>query len=954
MTASIDYRLRQLLGHPPKRYWEERITAKLGYWGERSAAQLFFASEMSKAMDGKFDPAIDAALAFLEESLRDEGVIGKQAALSAEQMLGELAAAAKDYEILCVSHAHIDMNWMWSWDETVAVTLDTFRTMLNLMEEYPQFTFSQSQASIYRIVEQYAPDMLEEIRRRVAEGRWEVTASHWVEADKNMPSGESLSRHLLYTKRYLSELFGLDPDSLNLDFEPDTFGHSVNVPEILANGGVKYYYHCRGNEAPALYRWEAPSGRSVIVYREPTWYNDNIQSSLGAYVPAICRQTGLKTYLNVYGVGDHGGGPTRRDLERILDMQSWPVYPRIRFGTYREFFALTESVAERLPVVRGEQNFVFTGCYTSQTRIKTANRIGEATLDEAERFAAAAALTGAAPYAARDFEEAWRNVLFNQFHDILPGSGVIETREHALGLFQQTMAIANTNRKLALERIAAGIDTSALGDAGGEDKHAVSEGAGVGYGTKAFKITQVERGRGGKRIVHVFNPSAAPREEVAEFMLWDWSSKVKTLAVKDSDGVTIPHQIVDQGHHAYWGHDYMRVLAYVKVPACGYATFTIEENDERLAPFASHEPRMDDADVFTLENDRLQVVFDPLDATVRTMIRKDTGESLIDPARPAGLFRLIQEDPGKGMTAWRVGRYMEAASAHRQVKITKGTWGEVRQTLNFTCSFGRSELKASVSLDRNSSRLVYEAECDWQEIGKPDGSIPQLNFHWPLAADTASYQYDVPFGIINRKPLELDVPGNSFALGVPEEEGRSPVMLVTNNKYGFRGTDNALAVTLIRSSFDPDPYPELGNHHRFSLAICVLDPADNRSRIETAYSFNHPLSVLSGTVHAGSRPLSRSFLSLLEGSAAVSAVKMPEQPNGQEWIVRVYETDGRHTNVKLQLAQPALEACFVDTLERRLPDGGMTGADDIRVGDDGSIVFALPANAGAAVRIRFA
>jgi len=141
----------------------------------------------------------------------------KEAALAAEEALLPMSAAVKSYTLHCVAHAHIDMNWMWGFPETAAVTMDTFRTMLDLMKEYPQFTFSHSQASTYRIVEKHDPEMLAEIKARVKEGRWEVTASTWVEADKNMPNGESLARHALYTKRYLSDLLGVDPDDLSLD-----------------------------------------------------------------------------------------------------------------------------------------------------------------------------------------------------------------------------------------------------------------------------------------------------------------------------------------------------------------------------------------------------------------------------------------------------------------------------------------------------------------------------------------------------------------------------------------------------------------------------------------------------------------------------------------------------------------------------------------------------------------
>lgn len=942
---SIDYRIRNLLGYAPKSYWDKSITSRPGDWGERILSQLCYAYELSKVNEHRFDETIQAALTCLEDRMAEDGVIAKSAALETESQLNSLAAEAKSYTILCAAHAHIDMNWMWPWDETVAVTIDTFRTMLNLMREYPQFTFSQSQASIYRIVEQYAPEMLQEIKKRVREGRWEVTASHWVEADKNMPNGESLSRHLLYTKRYLSRLLDIDPDSLNLDFEPDTFGHSVHVPEILAHGGVKFYYHCRGNDEQILYRWKAPSGKSIIVYREPTWYNDTVHPMLGSYVPEICRQTGLNTFLNVYGVGDHGGGPTRRDLELLTEMNDWPIYPHIRFGTFGEFYELVEQVSDRLPVVTGEQNVVFTGCYTSQSRIKMANRIGEATLYEAEAFSAVSAVAAGTRYPGATYEEAWRNVMFNQFHDILPGSGVLETREHALGLFQQTMAIANTNRKLALEGIANAIDTSGLADA--NDRFTLSEGAGAGYGIGDFNISQVERGRGNTRIVHLFNVSAYDREETTELMLWDWKHPSRTLHVKDSNGNVAPVQIIDQGFHTYWGHDFIRLLIHAKVPACGYSTYTISAGDPEVKPIPAIQPRVDRTDSFVLENDRMKVTFHPVDGTILSMIDKTTSEEMIDPGRPAGIFRWIEEDDNKGMTAWRVGRYMNIAHVHRSVKLKKVMEGSLRQALQYELEFADSKLKAMVSLDRGSSHLDFQVECDWHEIGRKGTHIPQLNFYWPLGYPCESYQYDVPFGTVERPALDMDVPGNSWMLGVRKEEAKPSVMLVTQTKHGFRGTDHSLAVSLIRSSYDPDPYPELGNHHRIRFSVCLIHSTKARQLIETAYGCNHPINVLSGSVHHGTEPLSNSFLKLESGTVVVSALKMPEEQNGQRWIIRVYETEGTLTTVRMRLFKNAKRAYFVDTLEREAPAGGAIQADGQTVS------FSIDANASTTVCIEF-
>jgi alpha-mannosidase len=157
----------------------------------------------------------------------------------------------------------------------------------------------------------------------------------------------------------------------------------------------------------------------------------------------------MTVMLRVYGVGDHGGGPTRRDLASIVDMNAWPVFPSICFGTFGQYFAEVEQVAEQLPEVRGELNPIFTGCYTSQSRIKKANHVAETALYEAEAFRAWAALARGGKYPAEALARAWQNTLFSQFHDIIPGSGTADTREYALGLFQQTMATAGSQKARA-------------------------------------------------------------------------------------------------------------------------------------------------------------------------------------------------------------------------------------------------------------------------------------------------------------------------------------------------------------------------------------------------------------------------------------------------------------------------------------------------------------------------
>jgi alpha-mannosidase len=897
-----------------------------GYWAERIVAELEYAVKLTRSTGRGHDAVLRAAIESLASTWASSGAITRETAEETEGKLQALSAEAKSLTVLCAAHAHIDMNWMWRFDETVAITLDTFRTMLTLLTEYPGFTFSQSQASVYRIVEEHDPEMLKEIRKRVKEGRWEVTASTWVEADKNMPNGESFARHALYAKRSLARLLDIAPESLQLDFEPDTFGHSRNVPEILSRAGVRWYYHCRGFDEQVLYRWQAPSGAQVIVFRDPFWYNSEVTPGIAAYVPEFCKATGMDTYLRVYGVGDHGGGPTRRDIERLIDMDSWPLFPRVRFGTYREFFGKAEKVADKLPLVNKELNAVFTGCYTTQARIKAANRLSENRLVEAETFSALAALAVSSPYRSAHLTRAWEATLFNHFHDIIPGSGTVDTREYALGQFQQVMAAATTEASLALRRIAGHVDTSALGDPREDARATISEGAGAAYGIADFRLSAVERGRGRTRIYHVFNPLPWQRSAVVEAVVWDWPGDAARVRVTDAAGAELPHQVMPAevtpvlGVTSYWGHTFVRLAVAVTVPACGYATFSVSEaTPKALVDRFMPEPRVERLADLVLENELVRAVFHPTTAALVSFVDKASGEELIDSTREGGIFRLVQEDDSRGMTAWIVGRWMSCRSAHDSVKITPvaGTDG-LRQWLRYEAVFGSSRLKATVTLDKGSSSLAWDVECEWLEIGRRGQGVPQLNFFLPLAADTRAYRYDVPFGVVDRPPQDMDLPANGWVLAVPRKASKKALQLVADQKHGFRGVDNSLSLTLLRSSWEPDPHPELGVH-RFSFAAGPVEYASPGSLIAAAQSRAHPLACVSGTAHAGSLPLSLSFLSV-DGAVGFSAVKMPEDDPAGRLVVRLYETEGKQQNATLHLFCTPADAWCVDLNEHKLPD----------------------------------
>ncbi|MHC1694426.1 MAG: glycoside hydrolase family 38 C-terminal domain-containing protein [Eubacteriales bacterium] len=900
---------------------------RASYWGERIFAQLSYSIRLSSVKEGKYDTLIISVQDFLLARLTEDGVVTNSAAKAAEEMLAPLSADAKAIKVYCVSHAHIDMNWMWGMQETAAVTVDTFRTVLELMKAYPALTFSQSQASVYKIIEEYAPEMIPEIKQRIHEGRWEITASTWVENDKNMPNGESMARHILYAKNYLSKLFDIPTDSMKLDFEPDTFGHNRSLPEIMNKGGVKYYYHNRANDSDHLSIWKAPSGAKVLVYRDLAWYNASIEYTMLTDIPQFCDKYGVDVYLKVYGVGDHGGGPTRRDVERIIDMATWPIMPVIEFGTYHKYFSEVEKFADKFAVVDREMNFVFTGCYTSQSRVKMSNRISEDKLYEAEALTAAAGAFGGVNKS-ESFAKAWENVLFNHFHDILPGSGKVETREYALGLFQKTMAYANTNTTQAMNTLAASIDTSSIPFI--DDKSGISEGGGVGFFVEqgaGFAFPQTERGRGMVRAFHVFNPTQFRRKGPVEITVWDWPYDTSVMTIKDSSGKDVEYKFIQGGSH-YWGHTFFRVVIDATVPAFGYATYTLNERSRTEVPnsvantFDNRCDYISDDDI-VLENDKVKAVFSAGTMHLLSFVDKATGKDMVCSGYPSAFFRLIDENPVHGMTSWRVGEYMTVTdlNATQQVRIQERNLGGIRKWVRYEIKFRSSSMTVVVSLDERSSTLRFGTTVDWHETGVPGQLVQQLNFIVPLAYDTTKYRYDIPFGTLDREGTNHDMPANSFVAAL-SEDGTKPAMVITDTKYGFRTNDNSIAVDLIRSSYDPDPYPEYGIHS-INLGLAIAENGDNLSLYEVRDAFIYKLPFVSATKHTGSLPLDGTLLSVA-GDVRVAAIKQPEDGDSG-LVVRVHDAEGKGSKAVLSFAGNVSGAMVTDITEKEMSRADVSG-----------------------------
>jgi alpha-mannosidase len=354
-----------------------------------------------------------------------------------------------------IGNAHIDPVWLWQWPEGYQEVRATFSSALDRMDEYPEFVFTSNSIVFFAWIEEHDPELFERIRARIAEGRWQVVGGWWLEPDCNIPSGESLVRHALYGQRYLREKFGLTATT-GANF--DSFGHSAAIPQLLRNSGMDSYVFLRpGPKERSLpgpiFWWQSPDGSRVLAYRIPHEYGSP-PGDLGEQVDkALAQLPEDEPELMVfYGVGNHGGGPTRENLDSIERLAE----QGLRCSSPRAFFDRING--RDLPVVEGELLHHSPGCYSAHSGIKRWNRRTENLLQRAEKWSVVAEAVAGQPYPHEQLREAWKLLLFNQFHDTLAGTAIKPAYEDARDELGYTAAVAGRAFNRAVQAIARQID----------------------------------------------------------------------------------------------------------------------------------------------------------------------------------------------------------------------------------------------------------------------------------------------------------------------------------------------------------------------------------------------------------------------------------------------------------------------------------------------------------------
>src|SRR5260221_2444283 len=421
---------------------------------------------------------LEAAAKSVDLSALDRGdqVTFDESLRKAQSKLQTLTPWLKQFTIRADGNSHIDMAWLWPWTETVEVVRNTFRSALDLMREYPDFKFSVSAAQAYSWMEEKYPDLFHEIEQRVKEGRWEIVDGMLVEPDLNMPGGESLVRQLLTGKTYFRKKFGVD---VNIGWNPDSFGYNWQLPKIYKRSGIDYFLTQKLLWADEftkfpyrLFWWESPDGSRILTYFPHNYAADTdaqyMARDLAFWSKSIYGDDVSKhpTMLHLYGVGDHGGGPTRTMLDDAARlMKPDAIYPKLEFSTAAAFFNELEKKlpALKVPVWKDELYFEYhRGVLTTQAETKRRIRTTEELLLNAEKFSSLASIYGR-PYPAEDLDQSWKRLLFDDFHDIFPGSGIAVNYLDAKRNLEDVSRTGNAILSSSLNGLSAHIRTTVTG-----------------------------------------------------------------------------------------------------------------------------------------------------------------------------------------------------------------------------------------------------------------------------------------------------------------------------------------------------------------------------------------------------------------------------------------------------------------------------------------------------------
>jgi alpha-mannosidase len=820
---------------------------------------------------------------------------------SAHSKLEVLRPWLQQFTIRAVGNSHIDMAWLWPWTETVEVVRNTFTSVLDLMREYPDFKFTMSSARTYEWMQEKYPDLYHQIEQRVKEGRWEIIGGMWVEPDLNMPDGESLVRQILVGKRYFQKNFGVD---VKIGWNPDSFGYNYQLPQIYKRSGMDYFVtqklmwaHEFTTFPYKFFWWQAPDGSRLLTYF-PHDYADPIDaeplgSQVATWMPSIYgpKIPEKPEMMHLYGVGDHGGGPTRVMLDHAEQLRAPDaVFPKLEFSFASEFFRDMEKKlpSMQVPTWNGELYFQYhRGVFTTQAETKRRIRRSEENVLNAEKFASIALLYGR-PYPQEVMTQTWKKLLFDHFHDIMPGSGIAVNYLDAKRNLENVDRAASDVTFTSLREIAAHINT---------------QGDGV--------------------PVIIYNPLSWPRTEMVEIEA-QLPGPVSQVEVVDSRGGRVEQQLLSLDA----GTSRARVRILATTPAFGYQTYYVRSakapNSTDIVNGRLMRVAKGTAD--TLENEFIRAKIDLQTGCMTSLFDKRSGTEALAPAetdtggpRNATCGNLLQTfvDKPKQWDAWNIDADFEKQhwdlDKADEVKLVES--GPLRAVIRVKNHFQNSTFVRDIILYAGAPRVDVRMEAEWHE------KHILLKVAFPVSAQSDKATYEIPFGSVER-PTTRNTPAEQAQFEVPAyrwadiSDAKHGLSLLNDSKYGYDAKGNVLRLSLLRSPEWPDPHADEG-HHEFTYSLYPHAGGwKDALTVRRGYELNYKLIALPFGKHQGTLPAEYSFLQAKSDNVIVTAVKKAEDNNAL--IVRFYEWAGNQGDVSIQLPQGATSASETDLIERPL------------------------------------
>ena len=854
--------------------------------------------------DGKAERErqLDAALKAIDFTPLDRGdQTAFDASLrAAHAQLQPLKPWLEQFKIRIVGNSHIDMAWLWPWTETVEVVRNTFQSVLDLMREYPDFKFTMSSARTYEWMQEKYPDLFAQIQQRVKEGRWEVIGGMWVEPDLNMPDGESLVRQILVGKRYFQKHFGVD---VKIGWNPDSFGYNWQLPQIYKKSGMDYFVtqkllwaHEFTTFPYKLFWWQSPDGSRLLTYF-PHDYAGGIDAEplgkdISIWMPSIYgpklpdgKSNDSPEMMHLYGVGDHGGGPTRVMLDHADQLRAPDaVFPKLEFSFARDFFSDMEKKlpAMQVPTWDGELYFQYhRGVFTTQAETKRRIRQAEENVLNAEKFASLASLYERA-YPQDGMELTWKNLLFDHFHDIMPGSGIAVNYLDAKRNLEDVDRAGNDVTRRSLTEIAA---------------HANTQGEGV--------------------PVMIFNSLSWERAEVVEAEA-QLPAATPAIAVFDSKGQPADAQLLSMDAATHRA----RFLLLAKVPALGYQTYFVRAALKAPTVRASLKATVSDQTI-TLQNFFLRVTVDLKTGCMTGLFGNETVGNALAPAetdtggptdRVCGNLLQTFVDKPKRWDAWNIDADFEKQhwdlDQADEVKLAES--GPLRAVIEIKNHFQNSTFVRDITLYAGVPRIDVKMQAEWHE------KHILLKVAFPVSSHSDKATYEIPFGSVER-PTTRKTPAEQAQFEVPAQrwadisDAIHGFSLLNDCKYGYDARGNVLRLSLLRSPEWPDPHADEG-HHEFTYSLYPHRGTWREGMtIHGGYDLNYKLIPMQTEKHTGAMGAVFSFIQT-DPNIIVTAVKKAEDDDAL--IVRFYEWAGKETDVKMALHAEVKDAAETDLMER--------------------------------------